>query len=260
MKKVNLILVFVLCAYLQSNAQFYLGIKAGLNFHNFGVSKEQKEYFRPSMKMGFQMGATAEIALSGRFGIQMEALYAQRGSKYSSNFELKDDQNNSVIINAKENLSYIEIPLLLKYNFRGREMGGYLLAGPQLGFAMKGKWSGTFTSSKSDTPINDVTLKFGSTRSDNYKKSSLGLAIGAGFFYELEVGKIVADVRYVLGLSNIVANPTSVSGPSIVINQNGDYIPLAPAAIAGNSDTNHITNNAVMISVGYAFPLGRGGW
>lgn len=215
------------------SAQISIGPKAGLALYSYNLSTELNNQWDVSMKLGFHAGVAVDIPF-GMFGLQIEALYLQKGGNWTSEegFILTDGNGNPIDIGIYESTlstSYLEIPMLLKYHFRGKTFGGFLMAGPQLGFGLSGKASDRFVGQTQDITADDVELDFGSSRNDYFKSSDFSLAFGAGFFYELDFGKIIVDGRYVAGLSN-VRNSSN----------------------AGDA----FKNRGLMFSVGYLFPLG----
>ncbi|MTI19444.1 PorT family protein, partial [Fulvivirga sp. RKSG066] len=141
-----------------ANAQVALGVKGGLNFANVSVEDAVED---PDSKTGYHFGAFAEIGLGG-IHLQPELLFSAKGS---------DDFD----------LTYLEIPILLKKNF-AKVLNVHL--GPQFGF---------LTSAES----NDVDIK------DGLKSSDLSAVVGAGV--NLPAG-LTGGVRYVFGLSDIDDN------------------------------------------------------
>lgn len=116
-----------------------------------------------SMLIGFSIGGLASIGISETFSVQPELLYSTRGTGFTG--------GNFVT-------SYLDIPILAKYNFSD-EIHAEL--GPQIGLLMGASANGT-----------DVK--------DGYKSMDLGLAIGGG--YTLESG-IDISLRYATSLSSV---------------------------------------------------------
>ncbi|CAN5402575.1 porin family protein [soil metagenome] len=141
------------------------GVKGGMNSTNLKFSGDGFN-FNPDSKIGFYAGLLAEIGISDMFALQPEAMYALMGAKSG------DD---------KLNLSYVNIPVLLKYKNQGLS----LVAGPQLGLLV---------SAKEDDGSNTTDIK------DQFKSTDFGLVLGAGYTTLSGFG---FDARYQLGLSNI---------------------------------------------------------
>jgi hypothetical protein len=167
MKKV--LLLFVLASSLVvSQAQVKFGGKLGLNIAN--IVGDDAEDFKS--KLGFNLGAFAEIPVSENFSAKPELNFSTQGAKFDS-----DDDD------AKLNLNYINIPLLGKYNSNS---GFFAETGPQLGFLVGAK-------AKSDEVSVDVK--------DQFKGFDFAWAFGLG--YEMKESGFGINARYNLGLSNV---------------------------------------------------------
>lgn len=149
--------------------QVKFGPKAGINLASMSGQDDAE------MKIGFHVGAVAEIKFSDTFSIQPELLYSAQGAKSKSS----DDE--------KLNNDYINIPIMAKYYF---VEGFSVEAGPQIGFLMKAEASN-----------GDATVDM----KDYYKSIDFGLGIGLA--YDLPQGLFV-NARYNIGLSKIGEDQT----------------------------------------------------
>ncbi|MTI38721.1 porin family protein, partial [Fulvivirga lutimaris] len=156
MRKIFLSTIMLLGAYGLTQAQISGGIKGGLNFANVDVSGD------PDGKTGYHAGAFLNIGVAG-ISIQPEILYSVKGAE---DFDL----------------SYVEVPILLKKNF-AKVVNIHL--GPQFGFLTKAE--GDFGSGSEDVK-------------EFMKGTDLSAVFGAGL--DLPMG-LSAGVRYVLGLSDV---------------------------------------------------------
>lgn len=157
-----------------------IGFKAGLNIANLTDDAEL-----PDSYMGIGGGIFYKIAMmDGNISFQPELLYMMKGDKVTEgNME------------GKYKLSYLEIPVLVKYeiptegNFKPN-----VYLGPVLSILMSAK------AEESDGTVTDEEdIK------DFLKSADFGSTFGAGFGYKVgEKGMINFDVRYTLGLSNII--------------------------------------------------------
>lgn len=149
MKKTTLLFVFVLAVLVSANAQLGLGIKGGLNFANTDAGEA---FDNLDGKTGYHFGAFVEIG-GGNVALQPEVLFSTKGA---------DDFD----------LSYLEIPVLVKFKFL-KILNVHL--GPQFGILTKAE-------------RNNDDVK------DYIKSSDIGGVIGAGV--NLPLG-FVGGVRYV---------------------------------------------------------------
>jgi len=144
--------------------QVKFGPKAGVNLATISGNDDSE------MKIGFHVGAVAEIKFNDKFSLQPEVLYSAQGAKEKGEGD------------GKMNNDYINIPIMAKYYF---VEGFSIEAGPQVGFLMKSEAKGENAS---------VDTK------DFYKSVDFGLGIGLA--YDLPMGLFV-NARYNIGLSKI---------------------------------------------------------
>jgi hypothetical protein len=236
MKKLFVLAVFTCLFQSLLFAQIQLGPKAGFNFTNFALSKQGKDEFKTPGITGFSAGAALEIPFSGRFSATIEGLYNQKGGRFESKAAYLLENGNAYFLELEDRINYLDFPVLLKYYLRGKDFGFNLQGGFALGFAMNAQRTrGKFTNANNPRDIIELTKEsynIGDGPLDRYLKTDFGILLGAGMFYELEVGKLVVDARYYFGSSNVYNT---------------------------SFETEEQRNRGLMLSVGYLFPLG-GGW
>ncbi len=161
------------------------GIKVGVNFAN--VEESPTPTINIKQSIGITGGAFVTIPIDSNFSIQPEILYSQMGATIS----------NGSIYNreAKLVLSYIDVPILAKYDFT-KSFGIY--GGPQIGFLN----SAVFKSpdSMTDYPNTDF--------SKNVKKLDLRAIVGADLHFS-EV--MYLSGRFQLGLVNVSSSTNGVT-------------------------------------------------
>lgn len=219
-------------------AQTSLGFKAGANFSTVSLTDEVKNDFDNNMSIGYQVGGLVDIQFGGMFAVQAEALYVRRGSSFRSKVDVSTVTfltetvafDNVGEYSSNVQLDYVDIPIMLKYNFRGRAVSSYVMAGPHINFAVGARLANQTLESANDTETaNNNSLNIGTGRNDAIKSSDFGISVGAGLAFELDYGHIVLDARYYLGMSNIANS----NDPSAKLN-----------------------NRSLMVNIGYMFPLG----
>jgi opacity protein-like surface antigen len=176
MKKVFLIVVVTLLGLGNLSAQeVKFGAKVGLNSSNLRGDMDFDS------KIGFNVGAFAEISLLDKFIFQPELLFSTQGAKFETS-----DANAAVSIKV----NYLNIPLMLKYGVTDKL---FLEFGPQLGFLLSGKSKFEVTyGGETDSEEEDIK--------DSSKSFDFGLNFGASF----DVAEnIMIGARYNLGVSNI---------------------------------------------------------
>jgi hypothetical protein len=164
MKKISLSLALLISATTLFAQVPKYGIKAGLNMATVTGSGGD-------LKPGFNGGVLAHIHITPAFSLQPEVMYSNQGTKYSS--------DNKLLLN------YINIPLLLQYNF---DNGFRLQGGPQVGFLIEAKQK-----------VANVEYD----RKNNY--NTVDFSIPLGFSY-LGYSGFGVDARYNIGVTNVVKN------------------------------------------------------
>ncbi|MDD8030808.1 MAG: porin family protein [Acidobacteriota bacterium] len=163
------------------------GVKGGLSLANLSFEPGIPEVDFKS-KAGFVGGVSMNIGLSRMFSLQPEVLYVQKGSKFSEGI-------NGDSYEVKINFDYLEIPLLLNLSFQkeGSSFAPSIFAGPYIGLNTSAKAKATYGG---ETYTEDLK--------DYIKDTDFGLTFGIGLGKQLGAGKLLLDVRYDLGLTNIV--------------------------------------------------------
>lgn len=158
MKHFFSLLLVVLCAVAAPAQSFRLGLKAGPSLSNFTGAN-----LTSGRRLAAHAGLVANCPLNSRFSVQPELLFSMKG-----------DENQSLGATAHLNLSYLDVPVLLKVKVGGL----FFEAGPQISLLMSGKYE-----------INNVSLKI----TENYHTLDFGYAAGLG--YQLGNG-LNAGLRY----------------------------------------------------------------
>ena len=188
MKKVFLSLFAVAALGLSANAQQVVkfGPKAGVNIASLNGGEGDTD-----MKIGFHVGAFAEIFFTDKFALQPEIVYSDQGNKYKNSETIA---GISYTEEGKGNLSYINVPIMAKYYVIE---GLAVELGPQVGFLMSAKEKYEQTMSGGGTSVTEETEE---DIKDYMNSVDFGLGVGAN--YNLSNG-FFAGARYNLGFSDI---------------------------------------------------------
>lgn len=148
------------------------GVKVGIA--SAGMSIDDGASVPTKSRTGLVAGAfVRRVVEDNPLGIQVEALVTQKGVKFPG-----DD--------AEIKITYVEVPLLARYAV---ELSGgarpYVVAGPSLAIRMATAY----------VPKLDAELPELIARTD------AGLVLGGG----VDVGRLVLDARYTLGLKNVLS-------------------------------------------------------
>jgi hypothetical protein len=180
MKKTMLVL---LCSsfFVIAGAQVQFGVKAGVNLSSLTISGVPAgDDISVSSMTNFSGGILASLPLFSSCFLQPEVLYSGQGATVTESGE-----------SSKLQYGYLNIPVLFKYE---HSSGLFAETGPQIGFLLSAKetFNGQTEDTKSDTQSTDFSWAFGL----GYKLSALPLGI---------------DVRYNLGLTNLIKNSSGGS-------------------------------------------------
>jgi len=174
MKRILFLTAVAVFYYGNVNAQLQVsfGAKAGLSGANVKVSS-----INTDTKFGFYAGVLAEIKVSENFKVQPELFYSQMGFKETFLIDRDMDEWAKAIAA----LDYINLPVLLKYNYEGFSA----FIGPQVGYLLSAK-------AKTNSGTTDVKNSF----------ESIDFSGVAGLGYTLPIG-LGFDARYQLGFARL---------------------------------------------------------
>jgi opacity protein-like surface antigen len=203
MKGIKLMcVVLALMLILTINLSAQGGIKGGFNlskFYSVEPAGMEQKYLA-----GFQVGLFKGFNITPTIQIQPELFFIQKGSKVEYTYD-------SVEVTSKTRISYFEIPLLLKFNFRsGARANPYLIAGPYVAFRTTAKQT-----------VEAGGVKESEDIKDEVKSTDFGIIGGLGVEFKLAAMPkcILVEIRYELGLADIAkAEGYKAKNSSIVFN------------------------------------------
>lgn len=170
------------------------GAKAGVNLSNASIKDNDGDI---KAKVGFQVGVTAEYAITNEFYLQSGLSFTTKGAKHEYSVEAA-----GVKAEAKRTINqmYLQLPIMAAYKLEVAPGTKIVFnAGPYLAYGVGGKTKTEYTLSagSSSTSFDDDKIN---TFSDNgLKRFDFGLGAGVG----AEFGQIVVGLNYELGLTNI---------------------------------------------------------
>ena len=169
-------------------AQTTLGVKGGINIATVDTNVSDISDLVDS-KTGFVGGGFVTLGLGSLFALQPELLYSQKG------FQV-DEFGETV----KFNTNYIEIPVLLKAQFKLAMLRPALYAGPVLSF----ETGCTVSALELSVDCDDETVGVG-----DRKTTEWGAVFGGNLDFILGPVILILDARYQLGLTNLADVPDS---------------------------------------------------
>lgn len=176
MKKLTLVILSIFIsfgAFAQKKWEF--GVKGGINIST-QTTKGSAINVNSNYKAGYNAGVFGNFFFAKRMAGQVEILSSQKGSKWSDPY-----------FSGKDNLSYIDIPILFRFQIIDLVS---VHAGPQFSFMIGAN------------SIPDSGDKFDA--SSYYKSTDIGIVVGAEVSLPLRFSVIV---RYIEGLS-VTTNDT----------------------------------------------------
>lgn len=165
------------------------GIKAGANLSKFGGSDSELGGVKPSNLTGYSFGSFVNFGLGPMISLQPELLYTQRGSKY-----------NAGGADTSIKIGYVDVPVLVVVRPPAAGLKPYALAGPVFSYR---------ADCSVEAAAEGVSVSAGCD-DDDFKKTDVGLALGAGVGFPLGMGTLLFDGRYGLGLTKLAEGDEDV--------------------------------------------------
>lgn len=191
------------------NAQSFVGVRGGIGLTKWHydlpgdvdntINDDQEYLLTPYVAIPI------EVQFSEYFSIQPELIYMQKGTHQKSSMQ---ESGASFEMDARTKINYLELPVLGKARYNTERLEFFVMAGPQVGYALNGKYKVEQTVTNGTTEIlkTDEDIDFDEDKIDRFNFS---VVFGAGVGVDLGPGKVVADARYDLGLYNMSTNDDS---------------------------------------------------
>ena len=179
---VFLLLMFLMPVSLRAqDPQVSLGVLAG------GAVADQagEDAFTPHDRFGFIGGVSLALRLSGRWSVQLDGLYVQKGGR-------ENNDNDPGDLDDELSLVYLEFPVLVKFALSAGATRPELFVGPS--FAYELSCSSYPDGSSDSVPCAEADIQ---TRT-----LDVGVAFGADVEIPLGSGYLVVDGRGVVGLGS----------------------------------------------------------
>lgn len=156
---------------LETSAQFKLGIKGGWDFDNFDISGSVGNQLKKDKSKSWNLGAVAQVSLTGDLYLQPEVLYSTQKST------LDYSAINTTPQKTEHKMSYFKVPVSLLYKFDVPTVTPYVSGGLYFGYAVN---------------RNDIAK-------ESVKKTDWGVSVGAG----VEFWKFQVSANYNWALKDI---------------------------------------------------------
>ena len=191
MTKIISIIILLIVLHVETNAQFSIGIQGGSNLSKMDFTNNlEYKFTEVNYTQGFIGGFVVQYLNEKHAGVRAEFNYTQRG--WSEN-----DTTGENNLKFKNQINYIEMPILTHVNIGGGKLRGLFHIGPYIAYAISAKKSVEDRNSGSEES-SDYTFN-----SDTDNRLDFGLMTGGGFEYRFPFGKFAAEARYTIGLGDI---------------------------------------------------------
>lgn len=185
-----------------------ISVRGGFNLSQYRYINEGEVMHEKGAKLnpGFNVGPILEIPLKNMFFLETGLLFTTKGEKVSGDVMGTEDYFQ------RENLSYLEMPVLCKVAVPVRKIKFFAQAGPYIGKAIIGKRTIEIGNSVLEK---DGDIHWGKELS----RFDYGISFGAGVKY----AKYQIGVSYEMGLKDIVIAKPSPERKNRVIGFNISY-------------------------------------
>ncbi len=157
------------------------GARAGINIAEASFDSDA-DGPDTSARIGIVSGGFVTIPLVSWLELQPEVLYSQKGAGF-----------NEEGIDSSVRLDYVEFPILARVSRRGSGLQYYIAGGPSLAVRVRARARADFGGATEEIDI-----------SDEVETTDFGVAFGGG----IELGRLVVDARYTLGLKDVDKDDT----------------------------------------------------
>jgi len=187
-----MVISFALPAFSQSYTPF--GIKGGLNIANI----QGDDWGESDPLVGACVGIFTSIGINDVFSLQPEVLFTMKGAK--------TDYSPYFLLIEKDTLYYIEFPFLAKFTLPNESnVHLSLYGGLSLGFLLGTKYE--LKGVDAILVANMLGVNTEGTFEDlglNTSPFELGFVFGAGISHDLTKGAFIVDMRYNIGMTDIL--------------------------------------------------------
>lgn len=181
---VFLLLMFLMPVSLRAqDPQVSLGVLAG------GAVADQagEDAFTPHDRFGFIGGVSLALRLYGRWSVQLDGLYVQKGGR-------ENNDNDPGDLDDELSLEYLEFPVLVKFALSTGATRPELFVGPSFAYELSCSYD-RFPDGSSD-PVSCAEAGIQTRTMD------VGVAFGADVEIPLGSGYLVVDGRGIVGLGS----------------------------------------------------------
>jgi len=207
MKKIFVLFAVIFFPIL-SYGQFSVGISAGSNISTMSINLRDLSTFKVNPTLGYNANIIIEYKLNPALSIWSGLSITQKGFDQHINFQYSPNSDSTADMTSK--LTYIELPIYLKFNTSLKKMDVFYGVGPYISYGIQGKIITNITGS------NDITItdKVNWDKPKDYLKSELVKEYGYNDIKRLDIGitamlgikynNFIMTASYKYGLNNIM--------------------------------------------------------
>jgi hypothetical protein len=234
-----------------------IGLNTSLNsiIHRsvpFGAEQDLEYSRKPNV--GFQVGGGLDWNLSDRISVCGDLTFAQRNFTQAVDKIFNDDRSSTL---AK--FRWLDVPVYVKYQDTKGKWRPYGYVGYSAHMRLSSRAALTYVNVDPDPDGGPSTEKPTEGPDVVFSKQqnlfNRSLVVGGGIKYKIGKNYLFADLRMMIGLSNVTDENRVLADAEGVFNRNASFYAIAV-------DLYRI--NSLNISVGYIFPVynprKKGGW
>ncbi|WP_439584906.1 porin family protein [Dyadobacter bucti] len=214
-KPLVLVLLLLTLYYTPARAQqssFFVGGSGGANLSMYGYTSDYADIWTTSrVKPGLNGGLVFGMEFN-KMAIVSGVSYIQKGTRSETdNYNLEG--GNVGYIKARENTSFINIPLLFRYRFLGEKFGLTLAAGPSFNIGLSGNLKLELQAASGESRSESSTVRFGNGITDSYRRFQPAFVISPGVQMPVgERGKLGLNIVWDLGGNAVNKRSSSALG------------------------------------------------
>ncbi len=193
------LLIFALISITAAEGIQY-GVKTGLTLNSLAWDPDIDEALEDDVDAKILLGTSQGIfliyPLSDTLSLQADLLYIKKGHQAESD-SFSFDATYKIVTD------YVELPLLIKYSVKDNIR---IIAGPAIALKVKSEFM-----LQGETPEGDFAE--GQFADDEMKNTDFSAVLGAQYLFG---NNFLGDIRYEMGLTNIVDTPEGEGGPDSI--------------------------------------------
>ena len=207
MKK-SIIFLALLSSTLLSSGQISIGLSAGSNLATTSISLRDLSTFKINPSFGFNVNLIVEYNLNPTFSLWSGLSISQKGFNQHIKYFYRPDVDSTADMTSK--LTYLEIPIYLKFNTKINESNFFYGVGPYISYGLKGKITTEITGRNNSTYVDiikwdkstdyltsDLVESYGYSK---IKRFDFGIGTVVGYKYK----NFMVTASYKFGLHNFM--------------------------------------------------------